>query len=363
MLIVDAHEDLAWNILALGRDYTRSALETRQLEAAAGTTDRNGETLLGFPEYQRGQVAVVFASLFATPRRLLKDDWDTQTYETAAEAHRVYRSQLDAYHRLVDDHPDLFRLILDRQALDEVVSTWERGGGPASPQVNPVGLIVLMECADGVQRPQELEEWWEMGVRLIGPAWGGTRFCGGTREPGPLTEEGYSLLEGMAALGFILDLSHMDEQAALQALDFYPGPIVATHANAKALLKGVDSNRHLTDRLIQGLLERDGVIGIVPYNTFLLANWRKGDPRQQVSLTRVADQIDYICQMSGDAQHVGLGTDFDGGFGLQATPLEIDTIADLQLLVPLLGERGYSSQDIEAILGKNFLNRLDQYLP
>ncbi len=57
----------------------------------------------------------------------------------------------------------------------------------------------------------------------------------------------------------------------LQALDSYPGPIIASHANALALLKGSNSNRHLTDRVIQGLLERDGMIGIVPANSFLRA--------------------------------------------------------------------------------------------
>jgi membrane dipeptidase len=62
--------------------------------------------------------------------------------------------------------------------------------------------------------------------------------------------------------------------------------------------------------------------------------------------------------MAGDAHHVGLGSDFDGGFGLQSVPAEVDTIADLQKLTPLLAEKGYASQDIAAILGLNWITLL-----
>jgi membrane dipeptidase len=228
---------------------------------------------------------------------------------------------------------------------------------------NPVGLVLLMEGAEGVGDPGELEEWWQRGVRLIGPAWVGTRFCGGTKEPGPLTSQGYALLEGMASLGFVLDLSHMDEQAAMQALDAYPGPLVATHSNALALLKGSESNRHLSERIIRGILERNGVIGVVPFNAFLKSDWRRGDRRDEVTLQDFIAQIDYLCQMAGDARHVGIGSDFDGGFGLQSVPPGIESVADLQKLAPLLAEKGYSPQDISAILGENWLACLQQVLP
>jgi membrane dipeptidase len=155
----------------------------------------------------------------------------------------------------------------------------------------------------------------------------------------------------------------MDEQPALQALDAYPGTVCATHANAIALLKGVETNRHLTDRLIQGIVERDGVVGVVPCNRFLVPGWRRKDGREGVSLRHVVAHIDYICQMAGDAQHAGLGSDFDGGFGLQSTPAEIDTIADLQKLAPLLAEEGYIESDIAAILGMNWIARLRRILP
>jgi membrane dipeptidase len=359
MLIVDAHEDLAYNILCFGRDYTRPVAETRRLEAGTGIPASNGDTLLGWPEYQRGQVAVVFGTLFASPARRNTSGWDTPAYADANEAHQLYSSQLDVYHRLADEHPDQFRLIQTRQDLQSVLKDWENH----DLQNHPMGLVVLMEGAEGVRSPAELEEWWARGLRVIGPAWAGTRFCGGTREPGPLTPEGYALLEAMADLGFTLDISHMDEQAVMQALDAYPGPIIASHANAKSLLKGTDSNRFLSDRVIQGLLEREGMIGVVPLNSFLRMGWTAGDPREQVTLHHVVAQIDFICQMAGDARHAGLGSDFDGGFGVQSVPAEIDSIADLQKLVPLLREKGYSDQEIAGILGENWLNLLKRTLP
>ena len=74
-------------------------------------------------------------------------------------------------------------------------------------------------------------------------------------------------------------------------------------------------------------------------------------------------QIDHICQMAGDAQHVGIGSDFDGGFGLQSVPAEIDTIADLQKIVPLLAQKGYTEAHIAAIMGQNWLSILKEDLP
>jgi len=360
-LIVDSHQDLAWNILSFGRDYLRSAQETRRIEKGSPTVERNGDTLLGWPEYQQGEVAVVFATLFSTPARWAYD-WETYSYREPKEADRQYRQQMDVYHRLTDEYPDKFRFISSASNLDEVLASQQKAD--SNGQEFPVGLLPLMEGADCINDFGELEEWREMGLRFIGPAWAGTRFCGGTKEPGPLTPDGHRLLGAMADLGFTLDLSHMDEPAVLESLDIYPGHIVATHANCLALMPEHEFNRLLSDRVIHGILERDGMIGVVPFNTFLKDGWLvEKSNRDEVSLTHLVDHIDHICQLAGDALHVGIGSDFDGGFGLQSTPKEIDTIADLQKLVPLLLSRGYSEEDAAAILGGNWVNMLHRSLP
>jgi membrane dipeptidase len=360
-LIVDSHQDLAWNILSFGRDYLRSAQETRRIEKGSPTVERNGDTLLGWPEYQQGEVAVVFATLFSTPARWAYD-WETYSYREPKEADRQYRQQMDVYHRLTDEYPDKFCFISSASNLDEVLASQQIAD--SNGQEYPVGLLPMMEGADCINDFGELEEWWEMGLRFIGPAWAGTRFCGGTKEPGPLTPDGHKLLGAMADLGFTLDLSHMDEPAVLESLDIYPGHIVATHANCLALMPEHEFNRLLSDRVIRGILERDGMIGVVPFNTFLKDGWLvEKSNRDEVSLTHLVDHIDHICQLAGDALHVGIGSDFDGGFGLQSTPKEIDTIADLQKLVPLLLSRGYSEEDAAAILGGNWVNMLHRSLP
>jgi membrane dipeptidase len=326
-LIVDAHEDIAYNMLSFGRDYTRSAAETRRVEEDTGSQapEYTGQSLLGWPEYQRGRVAVVFSTLFATPARRKTDPGESQAYADYNQAHRVYRTQLDTYRELADRHPEQFQFITRRAHLESVLADWS----DASRENHPVGLVALMEGAEGVRNPSELDEWWEAGLRMIGLAWAGTRFCGGTRDPGPLTDDGRALLAAMAEFGFTLDLSHMDVLSALQSLDFYEGPIIASHANAAALLPGYDGNRLLPDEIIRGLIAH----------------------------------IDYICQMAGDARHVGLGSDFDGGFGLGAVPFEIDTIADLQKLVPILKGKGYNDEAVAAVLGENWLRHLRTTLP
>lgn len=358
MLIVDAHQDLAWNVLTFERDYTLSAAETRTRERGKDAPRFNGDTLLGWPDYQRGRVGIVFSTLFAAPIRRRLGEWDVQCYRDFSEALKRYQAQLDVYHRWADDHPDKFRILYSQADLKNHLTEWELE--TATP---PVGLVILMEAAEAVGSPSELVEWWGRGVRIIGPAWAGTRFCGGTGEPGPLTKEGYELLEGMADLGFSLDISHMDEKAALQSLDAYAGPIIASHANAAALLEDMDSNRFLSDRVIHGLIERHATIGVVPFNKFLLAGWQQRDGRHLVTLDRLVAQIDYICQIAGDAKHVGLGSDFDGGFGLQSTPLDIDTVADLGKIAPLLIKNGYTEGDVAAILGQNWIEHLDTHLP
>jgi membrane dipeptidase len=392
--IIDAHLDLAYNALTFGRNYLRSAVETRRMEQDGPTPERTGHTLLGWPEFQRGQVALVFATLFAAPRRYGGRSWETQVFADSEQAYRIYQNQLNYYRRLCDEHPDQFRLVLNQQDLRAVLEPWEQepaylpppphpenameeadrpaGSGEqhsvgnaehGSVVTHPVGLVLLMEGLEGIRAPEEMEEWWEHGVRLAGPVWAGTRFCGGTYEPGGFTAEGYALLEVMGELGFGLDLSHMTEDSTLQALDRYEGPILATHANVRSLLRGVEGERLFTERTINRLIERDGCMGVVPYNRFLKTTWTASSDRKEVTLQTLAAHIDHICQIAGDAFHAGIGSDFDGGFGWPSVPLEINTVADLQLLAPVLTERGYDAESIACIFGKNWRQQLERILP
>jgi membrane dipeptidase len=351
MVIVDAHEDVAWNALVLGRDVLRSALETRRLEENTAIPQRDGLCMVGLPEWLAGGVAVVFGTIFVAPAN--RGFPEPHTYTTAEEAHALGQAQLDFYHRLADTS-DQVALIGNRAHLDDVL-TGQEGKAPR------VGIVLLMEGADPVREPAEAAAWFERGVRLVGLSWAaGSRYAGGNGAPGRLTAAGRELLAVMADLGLILDVSHLAEEAFFEAVDRFGGRIVATHANPRARVPGP---RQLSDEMIRRLVERDGIIGVVPYNRFLRPDWAREDAKDMVTVADVAAAIDHVCQVVGDAAHVGLGSDFDGGFGAESAPAGIDTVADLARIGPALGELGYGEDDIAAILGGNWVRVLRATLP
>jgi membrane dipeptidase len=363
MFWIDAHQDIACNILEFGRDITVSALETRKRETGTPYPEINGDALVGLLEYRRGELALVFSTLFITPIQYREREWETQVFTDPDQANQLHHRQIDIYRRLEENQPLDFRRVTNRDELKKIATPWQNRIHASIEKMPPIGLVFLMEGADSIRTPDDLDEFWELGLRVIGPTWAGNRFCGGTRIPGRLTHEGRALLGEMAEKGYILDVSHMSEDAMLQALDYYPGEVIATHANCKALLSPVPYQRHLTDEAIRRLIEREGVIGVVPFNRFLKTDWKDGDPKSDVPLERLIDHMDHVCQMAGDAKHVGIGTDFDGGFGVQSTPQGIDTIADIQKIENLLSNRGYNDEHIEAVFHSNWLHFLERSLP
>lgn len=361
-LFVDAHEDLAWNMLTFGRDYRRSVNETRQLEKDSIARKYNGDSLLGLAEYREANTALVFSTLFTTPMRANEGEWDTICYRDSQQAYKQCQDQLNVYKRLAGENPQMFTIIDSSGGLRTHTSAWQKAlaDGTNKP---PVGLIYLMEGCDAIRQPSEVEAWYQQGVRLFGLAWQATRYSGGTKEPGPLTPEGVELIHRMEDVGAMLDLSHMDELAVRQTFDQFGGSMFASHSNPYALNRERESNRFLKDDIIIRLAERGGIIGVVPYNLFLDSRWAKGDRKDAVPLVRVVDQIDYICQLVGDADHVGIGSDFDGGVGVECVPAGLQTIADLRGLIPLLHKKGYTNKQVENIFSLNWLEFLISHLP
>jgi membrane dipeptidase len=114
--------------------------------------------------------------------------------------------------------------------------------------------------------------------------------------------------------------------------------------------------------MIQQAAERDAVIGVVLANPFLRGGWSRADGKSAVTLTTVLDVIDHICQVTGSAAHVGIGSDFDGGFGAESVPHEFDTVADLWEIGAALSRRGFSDDDVNAVLHGNMLRKLRESL-
>lgn len=353
MHIVDAHEDVAWDILALGRDLLRSAWETRRLEEEGPVEVSKGRCMLGLPEWLDGGVTVIVGSIFLPPVHGADNELSRrQAYSDANEAHRLGMAHLDAYHRLADRAEEI-TLIQSLADLEAVLAAREEG-------LRRLGILVSMEGADPIREPGEVEEWFARGVRGVGLTWAsGSRYAGGNNAPGPLSDAGRALLPALAQFNLLLDLAHMAEEAFWEALERYDGPVAVTHANPRAL---VPAPRHLSDPMIRALAERDGVMGVVPYNRFLKPGWSPSDGKEAATLQDVAVAIDHVCQVVGDAAHVGLGSDFDGGFGAEATPAGLETVADLGRIAVALEERGYAGADVTAVMGGNWLRLLRRVL-
>lgn len=358
MIILDAHQDIALSAVALGRDYLEHTLIKRKREADTSIPAKDGNATIGLPDALIGRVALVFSTLFTAPQHTKTSaDYGNIYYETPAQAYTHAMTQLDYYHRIQDKSAQL-RIIKTQADLAAVLATWSEG---KSIEDHVQGLVILMENGDPIVEPKQFEEWYERGVRLVGLAWVSSRYCGGTGEPGGLTTLGRELLDVMAAHNAILDLSHMAEEAFFDSLHHYEKDlIIASHSNPR---KFRNSDRHLSDSMITQLAERDGVMGIVLYNRFLSDTWVKGSLKRDLPLSVAVDAIDYVCQLTGSAAHVGIGSDFDGGFGAESIPDGLDTVSDLIRIADLLRERGYNADDIDAIMSGNMLRKLRQALP
>lgn len=345
--LIDAHLDLGWNALGWNRDLTQSVYTLRVRE---GSTPGKGRAMntVALPELRRGRFALVFATLLArsTGRPVPHVDFDD-----VAQAYGMAQGHL-AYYRALAAGGHV-RIIKDAAALDAHIAAW--GAAPDDPP--PLGLVISMESADPILAPDDLPDWWAAGLRVIGPAHQGPgRYVGGTGTEIGFNTRGVDLLRGMEALGFILDVTHLPDAAFWDALDRFGGHIIASHHNCRAL---VPHQRQLDDDQIRALSERDGVIGMAFDAWMMRPGWVRGQTTNDgLKIAAICDHIDHVCQLTGSARHVGIGSDLDGGYGREQTPQDLDTIADLQTLGPLLAERGYSTDDINAIFHGNWLRVL-----
>jgi membrane dipeptidase len=336
--IVDAHLDLALNAV-MGCDLTAGARERRSRE--------QGQPTVGLADLVAGGVAVAFATLWVAPHgkslgAAVPDtphDYDPATYGSPEEAHEQARRQLDVYLRWVGE--GRVRMITNCAELDAHLGRWESDRVP--------GIVLLMEGADPIVSPDQVGEWWERGLRIVGPAWASTRYAAGTDRPGGLTPLGRDLLDEMRTVGMALDLSHLAHQACHEALA-YDGPLCVTHAHPRAFN---DSDRHLRDDVFDSLADRDTVVGLTVFNVFLRAAGETGP----MSLARWGEHAEYVASRIG-WERVGIGSDLDGGFGRDETPAEIDTVADLRKLADLV-----PAAEREGVLGGNWLRWLRSALP
>jgi membrane dipeptidase len=351
MYIVDAHLDLAWNALQWNRNLQHSVYTIRASESQLTGAGR-GQGTVALPELSKGNVALCFATLLARSTGHAVQNLD---YSSHLQAYAVAQGQL-AYYRVLHEAGEV-RIITDGSELNAHVAAWDEWDKDNILPQPKIGLVISMESADPISEPDQLSAWVEAGVRIIGLAhYGPGRFAGGTSsELGP-TPDGFSLLQEMERHRIILDLTHLSDHAFWQVLDKFKGVVLASHNNCRAL---VPHQRQFDDEQIRAIIARDGVIGVAFDNWMIRPGWVRGAKENPlVTLSHVADHIDHICQLAGNSGHAAVGSDLDGGFGREQSPADMDTIADLKKIVPILIQRGYTDDDILSIIHGNWLRLL-----
>jgi len=319
-MIVDAHLDIGWNAISAGRGFLQPP--------ASGY-------LVSRPSLVAAEIGLVFATLYTAPARARRSMRTGFVYQNAHEANLMATAQVNYYRSCGLD------LIGDRAALAAYARGWKKGR---------LAGVLLMEGADPIETPSQLGAWTDRGVRIIGPAWGATRYSGGTGAPGGLTELGRQLLKAMRRKQVILDLSHMADEAVADAFGMWRGPVMASHSNARAIVPG---DRQVTDETVAEIARRGGMVGVSFYRQHLRSSGR-------ATLNDVVNQVVHHARSAGGPEHVGLGTDLDGGFDARHAP--IDSLARLKGL-PARLRLHFNRAQVEGIMGGNWLTFLERSLP
>lgn len=359
MLLFDIHLDLSLNALEWNRDLRLSVDEIRSIESElppklAG----HANNTVALPDMRRGHIGLCVATQIAG---CMKPRASVAVWESPSQAWAMTQGQL-AWYRELESQGELVH-ITNTATLDSHLACWQ---GPAAAAANnePIGYVLSLEGADSIVSLDYLDRAWEYGLRCLGPShYGEGRYAFGHDRTGGLKPGGRDLIRKMNELGFLLDVTHLSEDCFWEALDLFEGPIWASHQNCRAL---VDDPRQFTDDQIKAVIERDSVLGAACDAWMIVPGWIRGQTTPESSgckLELLANHIDHICQLAGNARHCAIGSDLDGGFGREQSPGDLNTIADLQKLEAILQSRGYSPEDITAIFHRNALRVLRSALP
>lgn len=349
-LIFDAHLDLSMNAMEWNRDLRLSVKEIREREF--GMTDKpdRAKGTVSLPALREGNVGVCVATQIA---RYVKKNSSLPGWNSPEQAWAQTQAQLEWY-RTMEQHGEMVQITNSKQ-LKAHLANWE-----IDASTTPIGYILSLEGADSIINMDYLEKAHENGLRAIGPAhYGPGTYAFGTDSDGPLGFKGRELLKKIGELGLILDVTHLSDTCFWEAMNLYGGPLWASHNNCRAL---VNHNRQFSDEQIKEIISRRGVIGVALDAWMLTPNWQRAvstPESMNVGLRNAVDHIDHICQLAGNANHVGIGTDLDGAFGKEQSPKDLDTIADLQKLPEMLRGRGYAQKEVKGILSQNFISFLE----
>lgn len=284
--------------------------------------------MITLPWLKEGNVRMVFNTVFIHPKH--KPD-------------KTVQSGLDQ----LSKYEEIYELFSDEVYQIKTAEDLNKFG-----QDSRIGFLTLIEGADPIENVSKLDEFYQRGVRIIGPAWNNkNQFASGNNTEDGLSEDGVKLIHRMNELGITLDLSHLNEKCFWESIELTKLIPIATHSNARAL---TDHVRNLNDKQLKAISERGGVIGIVLYNYFLKTG------KNKPNLEDVFAHADYMVKLCGE-DHVGIGSDMDGA-RIEDFPEGLETIADLPKIADYFIEKGYTEKRVEKIMSGNFLRVLKQNL-
>lgn len=348
MFIFDAHLDLAMNALEWNRDLTKSVYQIRESEKGMVDKPDRGNNTVSLDAMRKGNIGICVATQIAG----IKNKINPHGWSSMEQAWAQTQGQLGWYKEM-EKNGEMYH-IYDLNTLDNQIENWQK-----ETKKKPIGYILSLEGADSLVNIDYLEKSYMLGLRAIGPAhYGPGVYAHGTDSNGGIGQKGKELVKKIEELNLILDVTHLSDTSFWETMEIYNGNLWASHNNCR---KFVNHNRQFSDDQIKEIIRRDGVIGVPLDAWMMVPNWIRGESTPEamgVSLNQMIENIDHICQLSGNSNHVGIGTDLDGAFGVEQTPTDIDTIADLQKIPLMLKKIGFPENDIEKVMNKNFISFL-----
>ena len=348
MFIFDAHLDLAMNALEWNRDLTKSVYQIRESEKGMVDKPDRGNNTVSLDAMRKGNIGICVATQIAG----IKNKINPNGWSSMEQAWAQTQGQLNWYKEM-EKNGEMYQ-IYDLNTLDNQIENWQK-----ETKKKPIGYILSLEGADSIVNIDYLEKSYMLGLRAIGPAhYGPGVYAYGTDSNGSIGQKGKELVKKIEELNLILDVTHLSDTSFWETIEIYNGNLWASHNNCR---KFVNHNRQFSDDQIKEIIRRDGIIGVPLDAWMMVPNWIRGKSTPEtmgVTLNQMIENIDYICQLSGNSNHVGIGTDLDGAFGIEQTPTDIDTIADLQKIPLLLKKIGFSESDVEKVMNQNFINFL-----
>jgi len=352
--IIDIHLDLSMNAIEWNRDLTQSVLQINAQEKDLIDKPDRGKATVSLQAMREGNIGFCVATQIA---RYVKSNNPLPGWNSPTQAWAQTQGQL-AWYRAMEKAGEMIQII-DKKGLQNHLDLWS-----SSEPNKPIGYLLNLEGADSIVTLDHLHRAYKQGLRAIGPAhYGPGTYAHGTNSEGGLGTKGKELLNEIEKLNMILDVTHLCDQSFWEAIDHYNGKMWASHSNCRSL---VPNQRQISNLQIKELIARKAIIGMAFDAWMMIPKWQKGisDPKKSdLVIETIIDHIDHICQLSGNSNHIALGTDLDGGFGKEQCPYDLETISDLQKMDALLKKRGYSENDIQKILNQNAINFLMGALP